>query len=111
MVGGGFDGFHFGGVFGRKAGNHGINFGQGGSGKRRHFANFGRGSQRFEPFQLHAHAGADQAVFGKNGAQGFNGGGIAAVERGKGKQGRHVVSYEKKANKTAVFYPKSEKAT
>ena len=29
----------------------------------------------------------------------FNSGGIAAVERGKGKQGRHVVSYEKRPTK------------
>ena len=73
-----------------ETGNHQVEFGDGVAGERRHFGDLGRGGQRLEPFDLDADTVADQAEFGKMGAQRLDLGGIATVERGKRRQGAEV---------------------
>jgi len=87
MIGARFDGLDGFGVGDRELRDQRIQFGDGGRRERRAFGDGGRGGERLEPFDFDLDAIFDQAVFGKMVAQGFDLGGVAAIEgrqRGEG---------------------------
>ena len=97
MVGARLDGLDGFGVLDAEAGNHGVDFFNGGRRKRRHFGNARLGGQHLQPFQLHLDAGLHQAIFRKHRAQGFGLAGVTAVQRRQG--GEHMQGHQHIPNK------------
>jgi hypothetical protein len=76
------------GVLNRKAGNGPIEFRYRRGGKCSDFSDRGSRGQRLQPLDLDPDPVSEQTEFREMGAQGFDLSGIAAVQRGKGSQGR-----------------------
>jgi len=87
MVGGALDLFHARGLDRGEVGGQGTQAGGGGLGERGQLDDARLGAQGQQPLDLDRDAGLDQAVFGKDRAQGIDLAGITAIERGQGEQG------------------------